>query len=486
MKKSIRNRIAAFFLTFLLLPVCLQSASAAGDVPAEEMTRFLRIEQGRHPGSAEKLVDDYLDESFRYAPFEVVRLTWPDAPRTPTYLCIQWGTVPKNVHIRQTDASGNLIDDESVGTDWDSIIPLFEETTGVTVIAGEEGMDLIRIALFTEGKLPEPFLPWQETPRGMDYLVIATHPDDDVLFMGAVVPIYGAEQGYTGTVAFVTNPSRRRVDEAKLGAWAMGTTYHPLFLGFMDISEYARDVYPYCFLSESVTLALVRMLREYRPLVVFSHDLNGEYGHWQHKVVAASVSDAVRLCADPSYDPASYEQFGTWEVKKCYLHLYAENTLEMDIQSPLFSMGGRSALSVARGAFLKHKSQQSGRYHVQAESEPYAMNKFGMIYGTVDAGNDVFDNIDPSLLSTYTQPLAEPVPPAEPTPEPTEEPMLQPVAEATPAVTPQPAVTVIPDEPKAEEPIPAAQKILLPVLCALGGAAAASVLFVLFGRRKRR
>lgn len=57
--------------------------------------------------------------------------------------------------------------------------------------------------------------------------------------------------------------------------------------------------------------------------------------------------------------------------------------------------------------------------------------------------------------------------------------------EATPAVTPQPAVTVIPDEPKAEEPIPAVQKILLPVLCALGGAAAASVLFVLFGRRKR-
>jgi len=58
--------------------------------------------------------------------------------------------------------------------------------------------------------------------------------------------------------------------------------------------------------------------------------------------------------------------------------------------------------------------------------------------------------------------------------------------EATPAVTPQPAVTVIPDEPKAEEPKASAQKILLPVLCALGGAAAASVLFVLLGRRKRR
>lgn len=140
------------------------------------------------------------------------------------------------------------------------------------------------------------------------------------------------------------------------------------------------------------------MLREYGPLVVFSHDLNGEYGHWQHRIVASSILEACRYAADPEYDPLSLEEFGTWEVKKCYLHLYEENPLVMDVSTPLESRGGRTALEVAKDAFKLHRSQQNGRHEVEDENGKHPLNRFGMVCGTVEAGSDVFDNIDPALL----------------------------------------------------------------------------------------
>ena len=271
-------------------------------------------------------------------------------------------------------------------------------------------MDIAHIAFYSDGVLPEPFLNWKPTPDHLDYLIVSTHPDDDVLFMGGVIPIYGAEQGHVGTVAYVVTPNRNRVNEAKLCVRAMGTDYEPIFLGFSDAQsvEYYIKKFEYRFLPEAVTLALVRVFRQHRPLVVFSHDENGEYGHWQHIIVSASVAEAARLAADESYDPISVEQYGTWQVQKCYLHLYPENPLVMDVNTPLDSMGGRTALEVAQNAFLKHRSQQTGRHWVQSDKDAHPMSRFGMAYDVVDPGDGPFDNIDPQLFySAITVPPVE-------------------------------------------------------------------------------
>ena len=407
MRQTILRKLALVYLAFLLILTGIPEAYAETEErPAEDLTRHMRIEQSTgHSNAASQIRDDDLSQTFSYFPYEQIRLTWEKAPKKAVYLCIQWGTPPERVRIRQLDENGALLSDAYADPVYDGVIPLTENTAAVTVTAGPEGMEFARIALFSEGTLPAPFFPWKDTPKGMDYLIVSTHPDDDVLFMGGIIPTYGAEQGYVGTVAYVTIPSRKRVNEASLCAWEMGTQYRPVFLGFSDIGQPVKDNYLNRFLPETVTLALVRMLREYRPLVVFSHDMNGEYGHWQHKIVSASVLEACRLSADPEYDPLSYAEFGTWEVKKSYLHLYEENLLIMDISTPLESRGGRTALEVALDAFKLHKSQQNGRHEVEDENGKYAMNRFGMAYGTVEAGNDVFDNIDPALLSngSYTE-----------------------------------------------------------------------------------
>ncbi len=498
----IKNRLITSIICLLVIPalLCPSFASAESDQrEAADLSRYLQIEQSSHGNARSELVDDNLTETVKFAPFEAIRLSWKNAPTQPATLCIQWGVLPDRVQIRQTNAKGEIVSDEYAEALWDAIIPLSSETTGVTIMANISGMDLARLALFSEGKLPLPFYDWQDVPHGLDYLVIATHPDDDVLFMGGVVPIYGTERGYVGTVAYVANPSRKRVNEASLALIEMGAKYRPLFIGFQDIREETKDYYVNRFLEETVTLAIVRLLREYRPLVVFSHGLNGEYGHWQHKIVAASVTNAVRLCADPTYDPVSLEQFGTWEVKKCYLHEYAENPLVMDIRAPLASLGGRSAFEVAQAAYKKHTSQQGRRLYVRSETDKNPMNRFGMIYGTVEAGDDVFDNIDPTLLASYTPPPATPEPTPEPTPEHTPEPTPEPTAEPTAALTEAPTPAPTEEVPSASsEPQPTAEpqkpagvesteeRWIVPLLFVLLGLAVVFICILVALRRRSR
>ncbi|MBR0356391.1 MAG: PIG-L family deacetylase [Clostridia bacterium] len=375
-----------------------ETAEDEQEKPAESYSFFLRFDAPGHNGLPEKLLYDSLNQPESFDPYEQFSVQWAeDFPGH--YLCVQWNVIPVGVRLRQYDRSGVLLSETDVPEVYDTILEVEEGTGRVTFLSDRQGMSVARIALYSKGILPESFsMDWLETPDHLDYLIISTHPDDDVIFMGAIAPIYGQERGYTGTVAYVTNPGRVRIHEALMGAWAMGVRHYPLFLGFRDINDNRVKEGATRFAPEIVTRAIVRLLRQYRPLVVFSQDLKGEYGHWQHLIVSAAVREACRLAADEGYDPDSVSRFGAWEVKKCYLHLYPENPLVLDVNTPLASMGGRTAIEVAQDAFLKHISQQNGRHWVQTDRDAHPLSRFGMAYGTVDAGADAFDNIDPALL----------------------------------------------------------------------------------------
>ena len=350
-------------------------------------------------------------------------------------------------------------------------------------------MSVIYCRVYGEGTLPEPFHAWQETPDKLDYLLISTHPDDDVLYLGSIVPVYGAEQGYTGTIAYVTCRTRERMTEAENGAWTMGLRYRPLFLGFLDVPRDAPKEKKDKFVYEEVLLAVVRLYRTYQPLVVVAQDKNGEYGHWQHKVTSKAAVEAAALAADPDYDPESAAVSGTWQVQKVFLHLYDENCITVDAHAPLSFFDGDDAYTVARRAFKKHKTQQEFGFAVKRDDAKYAFNRFGMATGVVEAGDDLFDNIDESMFSFYVpptpEPTAEPTPEPTDTPEPTERPTPEPTGtqEPTAVPTPEPTATLQPQQQRRNR----AAWIEFGALCAVGAAAAVVAVVAavrLHGKRK--
>lgn len=90
----------------------------------------------------------------------------------------------------------------------------------------------------------------------------------------------------------------------------------------------------------------------------------------------------------------SADKYGAWDVPKTYIHLYGENKIRMDLRQPLSNMKSRTAIDVAKDAYLQHVSQQWCWFYVSDEYE-YSCADFGLYRSTVgtDTGNDMLENV---------------------------------------------------------------------------------------------
>ena len=286
---------------------------------------------------------------------------------------------------------------ELPGKSWFTVdYPIPEGAASVSVVTADVPVRISSWEFWSEGTMPAiPISEMLPTPEKLDYLVVATHFDDDVLFLGAVVPIYGAGQGKTGTILYTASRPRARLVEGLAGAREMGLQYLPLFTRFRDTNKpyYAED-----FTEENLLLYLVRTYRRYKPEVVVTQDLNGEYGAWQHIVTSETTQKAVSFAADESFDPESAAEYGTWQVKKLYIHLFPENKITLDVNTPIEALGGRTAFRVACDAYQCHASQvRRGRYSVTNEGL-FDLTAFGLAYTDVGPDtpgvNDMFEHIE--------------------------------------------------------------------------------------------
>ena len=210
--------------------------------------------------------------------------------------------------------------------------------------------------------------------------------------------------------------------------------------------------------------------------MIVTHDLDGEYGHNQHKITARLMQDAIDAAADAARFPESAAQYGAWQVKKLYIHLYGENQVNMPWKVPLDELGGRTPLEMAQLGYAEHASQQ--KYFQVEDGGKYDNARFGLYFTAVglDSGaNDMFENIP-----TPT-PDPTPTPEITPTPEPTEAPTAQIVlplltAEPTAAPTAEPV-------PTAEQSASGGMGVLLGML---GGAVALGIAVLALEKRARK
>ena len=177
------------------------------------------------------------------------------------------------------------------------------------------------IFVFGEGEIPDWVQRWEETEEKADILFFSAHPDDELIFLGGAIPTYAAEKQKRVVVAYLSWSNTTRRSEALNGLWSMGVRHYPEFGGFQDsYSKNAKEAYKK--LGKDKVLSWVTGLyRKHRPEVVVTHDLNGEYGHGQHKMMADAAIQGYTLAADSASYPESAAEYGTWQVRKLYVHL---------------------------------------------------------------------------------------------------------------------------------------------------------------------
>ena len=238
------------------------------------------------------------------------------------------------------------------------------------------------------GELPAWVQRWEETDEKADLMLLVAHPDDELLFFAGAIPTYDTELGRRVVIVYLTPCDDTRRSEALNGLWSMGVRTYPVFGSFQD--KYSRDLKTaYRSAKKKDVLAWVTMLfRKYRPEVVLTHDLKGEYGHGQHMMVADACVQCFDLAADPENSPESAELYGAWEVKKLYIHRYGnkEDRLHVSWDTPLESLGGKTGMEAAIEAFEQHKTQYGLTFRIDGYKKPLRVEITGTYYENTDFG----------------------------------------------------------------------------------------------------
>ena len=351
------------------------------------------------PGYPRQVRDRDLDTSFSVSAEYPLHIDIRESQ--PAWLCIAWEYAAPKRSVRFLDKNNILLEEVNTLFPFHNEVLSVPQNTQYIELQGLEDavVSISDLYLYGEGALPEPWCyDWQPTPEKLDFLVAATHFDDDAIWLGAVMPLLGAEEGYTGVILYMTYQQRLRLNEALMGAWTMGERGYPLFSMLPDV--YLEKYLSAAQFSYDIVLQyMVRCYRQYKPLVVFTQDLEGEYGHWQHKQTARCALDAIPLAADSTYDRESAEKYGVWQVQKAYTHLYPENKIQLDTRRTLTAFDGKTAVEVANDAYKKHASQFSYHAYRVADDYKYSIADFGLSYSAIqDPGTHPFAGIGDSLL----------------------------------------------------------------------------------------
>ena len=380
------------------------------------------------------------------------------------WIRIEWFYDPTDYDLIEYDGDMNVIQQRDKTASFPNIytvLPLLPETRYIQIRLNRTDEKICNLKVYSAGTLPRDVQQWEPPVDKADLMVVSTHQDDELIFLGGTIPYYATALKKPTVVVYMANCTRYRRNEALNALWKMGVRDYPDFINLQDkrVDSIAKAVELWGG-KDHVLEVLVERIRRYKPEVIVTQDLNGEYGHNQHKTTARAMMYAIDAAADPTRYPESYEIYGAWQVKKLYHHLYKENQIEMDWETPLESLNGYTPLKVAQIGMNEHASQL--KYYSVKSHGKYDNALFGLYFTTVGedvAKNDFLENIDPDASAKYLEAHPEaadlvmkarllargetaPDPTEAPTPEPTEEPTPEP----TEAPTPEPAAA-----PEAED-----------------------------------
>lgn len=273
------------------------------------------------------------------------------------------------------------------------------------------------VYVFSDEEIPDWVQIWQPPCEEADILLVSSHSDDEQLFFSGVLPLYAGEKSLNVQVAYVIQhfeangvKNHQRPHEQLDGLWTVGVRNYPVMSDFPDLYAESKDrqvaFKNACRVFESVGVTyddfiayMTECIRRFKPLVVISHDLNGEYGHGTHVVAASALTEAINYAADETKYTDSVQEYGTWNIEKLYLHLYGENQIVMNYDEPLESFGGKTAFEVSQEGFGCHKSQHwtwFKKWMLGTSDKPikkatdiqtYSPCNYGLYYTSV--GNDV-------------------------------------------------------------------------------------------------
>ncbi len=292
-------------------------------------------------------------------------------------------------------------------------VDLSQKATQELKIQYNDDVKIAEIYTLSAGTLPEFVEVWDKPCTEADLLLFSTHSDDEQLFFLGLLPTYVARGASVQVVYFTNhNDNPKRLHEQLHGLYTVGIRNYPIMGKIPDAwsnsLKGAISNLKNAHLTEEDALHFeVENIRRFKPLVVVGHDEKGEYSHGQHILNTYILKQAIEKANDETYHVESYTKYGTWDTPKTYLHLYKENPIVMDYDTPLEYFGGKTAYEVSKEGYSKHNSQQwtwftawikgkNNEYTKATDIKTYSPLEFGLyrsLVGMDENKNDMFENL---------------------------------------------------------------------------------------------
>ncbi len=287
----------------------------------------------------------------------------------------------------QTEQNGQWLSAGELGSEYlTSYFPLPEGTRKVRIINNSgDRVDVAELTVFGAGERPARIPQW-EAPGKADLMLLVTHPDDELLWFGGLLPTYAGEKDLQVQVVYLVPSIGYRRLELLDGLWHCGVETYPIFCEMLDKRAPNLSAQYKLWNKNHLVGKIVEAIRFTQPEVLVTQDEKGEYGHGAHRACADAAKLAIFAAADEKQYRDSSKSFGPWQVKKLYLHLYKENQLRMNWRAPLSAFDGKDGLTIATEALAFHKSQTMGGWAME-EGGAYDNALFGLYYSAV--GEDV-------------------------------------------------------------------------------------------------
>ena len=361
------------------------SGAQAGEEPeAVDLAKACAVSVSENTSRRSRMLDGRIDTYWDNGNRGTFSVRLPGGEKAQGVMLTFFGDAPR---VTVTDESGEVLANWEEGF-YNAWIPFSAPAAAFTVSAGEgENMSVSRLYVLSEGRLPDWVQRWEVMEDDAELMLIVTHPDDDILWFGGLLPYYASEQGRRVQVVYmVGGANRTRRIELLDALWHCHVKYYPVIGTFPDkgISYISTAVRNWGG-EENIDAFIAAQLSAHRPLVVVTQDLKGEYGHNHHRVTAAAVVRVI-TGADPD----------VWRPLKLYIHLYGENRIEFNWDRPMETFGGKTGIQIAREAFRMHVSQQNGNYRVAVHGTRYDSGSYGLYWSKVGPDvekDDMFENV---------------------------------------------------------------------------------------------
>ncbi len=334
---------------------------------------------------------------------DFINIDIPDN-RQPEGLMLKWLKPPEDFVVKQYDANGEELETlESLNENglWNTYVELDELAKRVTVSTSKNDAIICELRVYQQGFVPVVVQKWEPLPDDMDLFLVTGHKDDETLYFSGTLPLCFSKDQKAGVIVLTECGTRHGQEELFECMWLLGSKWQPIVMRKFDKRTSLDREEPLLELwggYESVCEELTALVRQYKPEVMLTHDIDGEFGHAAHKLAFKLTYDSVIRAADAEMYEESYDEYGAWSVSKMYAHLYdKKNRLYLPFDTSLECYGGRSPMDMAYAAFNKYQSELGNKYYsLDMDGKTYDKTCYGLYFSRVGADvlkNDFFENV---------------------------------------------------------------------------------------------